>query len=322
MKLLITGATGVVGQALVELCHQNDIPVNYLTTSKEKITSEDNYRGFYWNPARREIDTQCFNGVTAIINLAGASISNRWTSSYKKLILESRVDSLQTLYGGLKQCDSSAIKTFISASAIGIYPDSLTNFYTEDQGIEATDFLGEVVKAWEQEANKFRTLQLEPAIVRIGLVLSNEGGALPEMTKPVKYFVGAGFGSGEQWQSWIHIRDLARMFLFIVSNELSGIYNGVAPNPVTNNKLIKEIAQQQKRPLFLPNIPKFLLKAILGEMSTILVASQRVSSRKIEKMGFSFKFQNICTALMELQGTSGNQKATVVSEEKEFVQEI
>lgn len=321
MKLLITGATGLVGQALVRLCHENDIAVNYLTTSKEKISNEDNYKGFYWNPATSEIDISCFDEVTGIVNLAGASISKRWSPSYKKQILESRVDSLRTLYEGLKQIDSGGIGSFVSASAIGIYPDSLTNFYTEDQAIEANDFLGEVVKSWEQKANKFRTLHLEPAIIRIGLVLSSEGGALPEMTKPVKYYAGAGFGSGVQWQSWIHIRDLARMFLYIISNQLSGIFNGVAPNPVTNNKLIKEIAQQQRRPLFLPNIPRFFLKTILGEMSTILFASQRVSSRKIEKMGFAFKFQNICIALKDLQGPSVNHESTLDSHEKEFVKE-
>lgn len=287
----------MVGSEIVRMCSKRDIQVNYLTTSKSKIVSKEGYKGFYWNPNANEIDLSCFNGVSAIINLAGASISKRWTNSYKETVLSSRINSLQTLKKGLSQIDRSSITSFVSASAMGIYPNSLSNFYAEDEQRVDDSFLGEVVKAWEDEADTFKEFDFSVAKVRIGLVLSQKGGALPEMAKPIKYYVGAPFGSGLQWQSWIHITDLARQFLYIIENELKGVYNGVGPNPVTNTKLVKEIAQVLDKPLFLPNIPKFVMKAVLGEMSYILFASQRVSSKKIEEEGFVFEFQNVCRAL-------------------------
>ena len=123
------------------------------------------------------------------------------------------------------------------------------------------------------------------------------------MAKPVKNYVGAAFGTGEQWQSWIHIEDLARLFLFAINKELKGIYNGVAPNPVTNSKLVKEIAEVLKKPFLLPNIPQFLMRLILGEMSYLLFVSQRVSSKKIEDEGFDFYYKNVCNALENLYQT-------------------
>ncbi|WP_276167677.1 TIGR01777 family oxidoreductase [Zobellia alginiliquefaciens] len=297
MRILITGATGLVGSAIVEQCHKNDIAVNYLTTRKSKITSEPKFQGYYWNPNKGEIDLECFNGVSAIINLAGATISKRWTSSYKKKIISSRVNSLRTLHTALNKVDSKGITSFVSASAIGRYPDSLSNFYTEDETEVDDSFLGEVVKIWENETDKFKSFGFNVAKVRIGLVMSCKGGALPEMAKPIKNYVGAAFGSGQQWQSWVHISDLARIFVFIVAHNLEGVYNGVGPNPVTNTKLVKEIAKVLDRPVILPNIPKVVMKIILGKMSYLLFASQRVSCKKIEEEGFNFVYPNVCVAL-------------------------
>jgi uncharacterized protein (TIGR01777 family) len=300
MKVLITGATGLIGNEIVALCHQRKLEVNFLTTSKDKLIQKENLKGYYWNPATAKIDLECFQGVSAIINLAGASISKRWTKSYKKEILSSRLDSLRTLYGALKKIDGSQIKSFVSASAVGIYPNSLTSLYDEDENKVDDSFLGAVVEAWEKEVDLFAEFGFTVAKIRIGLVMSAKGGALPEMSKPIKYGLGAAFGSGEQWQSWIHISDLAHIFIFVIENELQGIYNGVGPNPVTNSKLVREIAKVLDRPLILPNIPKFAMKALLGEMSYILFASQRVSSKKIEEEGFIFRYRNICLALQEI----------------------
>ncbi|TLP80438.1 TIGR01777 family oxidoreductase [Maribacter sp. ACAM166] len=300
MKVLITGATGLVGSELVSQCHEKGYTVNYLTTSKNKIVSDSNYQGYFWNPDTAEIDKECLNGVSVIINLAGASISKRWTEDYKKVILRSRINSLELLKITLQNTINHTVTSIVSASAIGIYPDSLSDYYTEDEKNVDDSFLGEVVVSWENKVDEFKPLGLTVAKVRIGLVMSNDGGALPEMTKPVKFFVGAAFGSGEQWQSWIHISDLAGIFLYAITNELEGIYNGVAPNPVTNNKLVKEIAKNLHRPLFLPNIPKFIMHTILGDMAYILFASQRVSSKKIEEEGYIFQYANICHALADI----------------------
>jgi len=297
MRILITGATGLIGSEIVTLCHQQNIAVNYLTTNKNKIKSKNNYQGFYWNPEVATIDAACFKGVTAIINLAGASISKRWTASYKEKILSSRINSLTTLRKALQQIDSTAITSFISASAIGIYPNSLTSYYKEEETQVDASFLGRITASWEEEICKFKQFHFNVSIVRVGLVLSLKGGALPEIIKPIKYFVGAPFGSGMHWQSWIHITDLSHIFLYVIKNKLEGIYNGVAPNPVTNIKLTKEVAQLLKRPLFLPNIPEFVMKIILGEMSYLLFSSQRVSSKKIQNKGFSFLYGSLYNAL-------------------------
>jgi uncharacterized protein (TIGR01777 family) len=240
-----------------------------------------------------------------IINLAGASISKSWTASYKQEVLNSRIETLNTLHQLLSESPAHQVTSFISASAIGIYPNSLDNYYEEKETDVDESFLGDVVAAWERKTDEFKALGITVSKVRIGLVMSSKGGALPEIAKPIKLYVGAAFGSGEQWQSWIHITDLARMFLFIAENGLKGVYNGVAPNPITNNKLVKEVAKILEKPLFLPNIPRFVMRTILGEMSYILFASQRVSSKKIEEEGFDFEYQNICNALEAIYEKSG-----------------
>ncbi|MGB6152552.1 MAG: TIGR01777 family oxidoreductase [Pricia sp.] len=324
MKVLITGATGLVGSEIVRQCQDRKIPVNYLTTSKDKIVTKADYHGFYWNPSSGEIDDKCFDGVTAIINLAGASISKRWTSSYKKTILSSRVNTIKTLHKAVKKqktlhrANYDGITSFVSASAIGVYPDSLSKYYTEAETAIDDSFLGEVVELWEKEADSFKDFDFSVAKVRIGLVMSDQGGALPELAKPIKNYVGAAFGTGEQWQSWIHISDLARIFLYTVENSLSGIYNGVGPNPVTNAKLVKEIAKVVDRPLFLPNIPKFVMHTVLGEMAYILFASQRVSCKKIEEEGFSFSYPNVCLALEQIYANEQERSASDAVYTKEY----
>lgn len=247
--------------------------------------------------------------MSAIINLAGASISKRWTSSYKKTIIASRVDSLKTLHKGLTRFGTDRIESFVSASAIGIYPSSLSDYYLEENQEIDDSFLGEVVEIWEKEADTFKSFNFPVAKIRIGLVLAKNGGALPEMAKPIRNYVGAAFGSGEQWQSWIHIKDLARIFMHTVENRLSGVYNGVAPNPISNGKLVKKIAEVLKKPLFLPNVPKFVLRMLLGEMSYILFSSQRVSSKKIEETDFLFLYTNICPALKAIYGINAKEKS-------------
>lgn len=301
MRVLITGATGLVGQEIVKLCHSKNILVNYLTTRKSKISKDHNYKGFYWNVDTREIDTNCFTDVDAIIHLAGASISKRWTDSYKKEIINSRVESTQLLIDTLKG-ESHNIKQVVSASAIGIYPDSLTNYYDQTHKTISNSFLGKVVHAWETAVDEFSKLDIKISKVRIGLVLSNKGGALKEIVKPIKFGAGAAFGSGEQWQSWIHIEDLARVFVFVLEHNLEGVYNGVAPNPVSNTELTKTATKVLKKPLILPNIPKFAMKLVLGEMHIILFESQRVSSKTLEDKGFVFEYNCLKPALENLLG--------------------
>lgn len=297
--VLITGATGLIGQEIVKICHDQNMNVHYLTTSKNKLTTTDNYKGFYWNPDTKEIDIFCFEGVDTIINLVGASISKRWTDSYKKEIITSRTETAQLLLDTIKS-NNFPIKQIVSASAIGIYPNSVTNYYEEDEPSVSASFLGQVVEQWEAVVDQFASAGIQLAKIRIGLVLSTKGGALPEIAKPIRLGLGAAFGSGEQWQSWIHIKDLARLFVFAVTNNLEGTYNGVAPNPVSNLELTKTVTKTLHKPLILPNIPKFAMKLVLGEMHILLFESQRVSASKIEETGFDFEYHHLEPALLDI----------------------
>lgn len=299
MRVLITGATGLVGKEITELLLKNGMKVNYLTTSKDKIQHQPNYRGYYWNPTEGIIDENCFIDVESVINLAGSNIAERWTQQYKEEIVESRTNAINLLYNALKN-NPNQVKNFVTASAIGVYPDSLSVTYSEDFTQFNDSFLSNVVVKWEEAANQIERLGIKVSKIRIGLVLSDQGGALLKMSKPIRMGFGAAFGSGKQWQSWIHIKDLAELFLFVLENQLSGIYNAVAPNPVTNGVLTKSISQILDVPIFLPNIPKFVLRLTLGEMHSLLFESQKVSSEKIEKEGFEFQFENLELALKNL----------------------
>jgi uncharacterized protein (TIGR01777 family) len=299
MTILITGATGLIGTHLAATCIEIGHVVHYLTTSKEKIDHKPNYKGFYWNPASGEIDKDAFNGVDSIVHLAGASIAKRWTKSYRKTIIDSRVKSAELLFNALES-EKHNVKQFISASGIGIYPASLTKLYSEEDTEVDDSFLGQVVVAWELAADRFKTLGIDVAKVRTGLVLAKHQGALPQLVRPIRLGLGAPLGSGKQWQSWIHIDDVARIYVAIIENEWEGIFNAVAPTPVTNKKLTHQVANILEVPCWLPNVPGFLLKLVLGRMSMLLLEGQLVSSKKLDALGFSFKYHNLEIALEDL----------------------
>jgi len=307
MVYLITGATGLVGQHIVKRCEQQNIVVHYLTTSKSKIKNTATCKGFYWDPTADYIDKEAFKGVSTIIHLAGANVAKRWTNSYKKEILDSRVVPTNLLKTVLTEIDHT-VSQFISASAIGIYEDSLIEFYSEESKCLGGNFLADVVKQWEAAVNQIADLGIAVAKIRIGVVLDSKEGALPKIAKPIKMYFGAAFAKGTQWQSWIHIHDLASLFMFVAQEKLTGVYNAVSPNAVTQNKLISSCAEVLSKPLWLPNIPKFVLRLMLGEMSTILLGSQRVDGSKIQEEGFLFEFPSLRKALQFLFSKEENFK--------------
>lgn len=299
MKVLITGATGLIGTELVSLLLQNGISVNYLTTSQKKIVNELNYNGFYWSPEQGLIDENCLMGVDSIINLAGANIAKRWTNSYKQEIIESRLLSSALLFKALKN-NPNQVKQIVTASGTSIYPNSDTIIYDENSTQVNDSFLGNVVVKWEESTDKFASLGLKVCKLRTGIVLSTKGGALVEMLKTIKLGLGSAFGSGKQIQSWIHIHDIAALYLFALKNDLEGVYNAVSPNPVTNQELTFTIAKVLKKPLFMPNIPKFVMKLMLGEMHELLFENRNLSAKKIEEKGFEFKYKTIDKALINI----------------------
>lgn len=296
-KILITGASGLIGQKLVQFYHQLGVTVYVLTRNKNSKAQGS----FYWNPATQEIDTKCFDGVGIIIHLAGAGIADkRWTHSYKQIILNSRVQSTKLLLNALKQTKHE-VKHLVSTSAIGYYSQNSPNLIDEDSEA-GNSFLANVCREWEQQAMSFSELGIPVAIVRVGLVLSRSGGMLKSIEMPTKLGVAAPFGKGNQMQSWIHIDDLVRLYAHICQFQLTGIYNGVAPEPVNNKEMLQQITKALHRPFFMPGIPKWCMQLLVGEMADLLYANQAVSSKKIAQKGFQFQYPNLHAALLNLYG--------------------
>ena len=298
MKLLITGATGLVGLKLTKELRSAGHQIHYLTTRESAIKNEADYKGFLWDVKSMSIEAACLEGVDTIIHLAGESVFQRWTDEAKDRIMSSRINSTELLINTLRD-NEHQVKHAITASAIGIYPNKWEGKpMTEDQVPPTADnFLGEVCVAWEDVGEQFKELGLKHSIVRIGIVLASKGGALEQMAKPVKLYAGAGFGNGKMWQSWVAIDDLVGIFRHISENELEGVYNGVAPNPERNRPLMETIGDVLDKPVFLPNVPAFMMKLMLGEMSATVLSSQYVSSEKIEQAGYKFELPNLKPAL-------------------------
>ncbi len=299
MKLLVTGATGLIGKNIIAMARKQNITVHFLTSRKQKLIYSDYLKGFYWNPEQDKIDGRCFEGVDTLIHLAGASISNPWTPENKKEIFESRVNSSRLLRKELYK-QKIKMKSIVCAGAIGIYPNSLDDVYDENSRLEEGNFLQKVTTAWEKESNTLKDYTKHLSILRIGLVLDKAGGLLSQLTLPIKLFSGTAFASGKQWQSWIHIKDLSRLFLTAIDEGWEGIYNAVSPNPVSQRSFVKAIGKALGRPVFLPNIPAFFIKMALGERSILVLGSQKVSAELILSKGFEFQFSFLPDALKDV----------------------
>ncbi len=299
MKLLVTGASGLIGKKILARCEELHINANFLTTRKKKLSHLRNHKGFYWDPKSGEIDEACFDGVDILIHLAGASISKTWTPKNKKEILESRVNGSRLLRKVLDE-KNIRLRNIICASAIGIYSDSLDETYDESSPLVGENFLQKVTSEWEVESKAMSNYTEHLSIFRIGLVLAKNGGLLSKLIFPIKLFLGTAFASGKQWQSWIHIEDLSMLFFTAINKSWEGTFNAVSPNPVQQKNLIKAIGKALGTTIFLPNIPALFLKMVLGERSILILASQKVSADSILSKGFVFKFPLLSQALDDL----------------------
>ncbi len=301
MKFLITGATGNIGSFLIDKILSTGFKVNYLTRNQTKIKKSPNLNGFLWNPNKQTIDQKCFEDVTHIVHLSGESISKRWTNKRKKNILSSRLLTTKLLFNSLSEYDSlSKIEHIVCASAIGIYESSYDKIYDEESICEGKTFLQQVVKKWEKELLNFKKLGISITIFRIGLVLSRKGGILKTLQIPTKFNIAAPIGDGNQYQSWIHEYDLSNMIMESIFNKLVGVYNAVSPNPVRQKKFVKLYAKSLNKISLPIPIPKFMIRLLFGEMSTLIFNSQYVSSKKIIDSGFIFRFLEIEEAFMNL----------------------
>ncbi|MEQ8362306.1 MAG: TIGR01777 family oxidoreductase [Cyclobacteriaceae bacterium] len=296
-NVLITGASGLVGTRLTSLLKQKDYQVSHLSRSSSKGPIPT----FVWDVQAGSIEDGAMNEVDTIVHLAGAGIADkRWSDSRKQEILESRTKSSELLYQTLKQSEHN-VKTFVSASAIGIYGDAGPEkiFAEEDQ--PADDFLADVVKQWEHSVTQLESLGIRVVKIRIGILLSEKGGALAEMIKPIKWGVGSPLGSGKQLMSWIHIDDACQIFIKAIEDKsMQGVYNAVAPTPTTNQGMTVAIAKALGKPLWAPNVPGFVLKLILGEMSDLVLKGSHVSAKKIQSTGFDFEHPDLDRALEDL----------------------
>ncbi len=256
---------------------------------------------YSWNVQTGVMDPRALEGVDALVHLAGAGIADRpWTKRRKQEILESRTRSTALLVSALQKMPHQ-VKTVICASAIGYYGfGGDAEIFTEEHP-PANDFLASVVTAWETEADRFKNLGVRLVKMRIGIVLSAQGGALKEMMRPVKWGLGAPLGNGNQYMSWIHINDLCRMFLWALEQEkLQGVFNAVSPNPVTNREFTRAVARALYKKIWLPPVPEVVIRLLLGEMADLVLKGSRVSAQKVLQHGFRFEYPEIQQAVNNL----------------------
>lgn len=296
--VLITGGSGLIGSRLTHYLKNTGYNITHLSRSRK---GDEKIKTFTWDLEQEEIEMEALTTADYIIHLAGANLADkRWTEKRKKIIIGSRTKTAGLLLKKLANAEHK-VKAFISASGIGIYGSEIKGQELDEHSPSGEDFLSEVTLKWEEAVNKISTLGIRVVKIRTGLVLSTEGGALPKLMIPVKFGVGAALGSGKQVYSWIHIEDLCRIYHQAIVNEsMQGPINAVAPHPVTNQEFTRSLARILKRPLLLPNIPRIILKIILGELATAVLGGSRVSSGKIQDLGFKFKYNNIDAALTQL----------------------
>ncbi|MFT2010093.1 TIGR01777 family oxidoreductase [Pontibacter sp. 13R65] len=293
-KILITGGSGLIGSRLSEMLIDQGYEVAHLSRNPDKFS---NYKSFKWDIKHPHIDDSAITWADYVVHLSGAGITDeKWTEEHKKEILDSRVNSAHLLFSCLQKTKHH-VKGFIAASGIGIYGNSGEQLMSEES-MYGDDFLAEVCKAWEGATWKVKDLGLRTVIFRTGIVLSTKGGALPQLARPVKLMAGAPLGTGKQYMSWIHIDDACRLYIKAIEDtQFEGVYNAVAPNPVTNTQFTKQLAEVMHRPLVLPKVPAFALSLLLGEMSGVVLGGQRVSANKVLQTGFTFEYSQLKEAL-------------------------
>ena len=238
--------------------------------------------------------------VDAFVNLAGVSLNDgRWTKKQKKVIYTSRMDATLEIVRIMEALQKKP-NVLVNASAVGIYPTSTINTYTESFTDYATDFLGWTVHDWERHAKRAENLGVRVALARFGVILGSESGALPSMLLPYKIYVGGTIGSGEQWLSWIHVEDAARALYFAITNEeISGAFNVTAPNPKRMKEFGQTISQVMSRPHWMP-VPSFAMQLALGEQSMLVLEGQHVLPTILEEQNFEFQFLHLKEALEDL----------------------
>lgn len=295
MKILITGGTGLIGSNLCKILitEYKNIAISILTRNNKFVDNSSISQIKYidnFNNLDKDFDI--------IINLAGEPLNKgRWTKSKKAKIFSSRIDTTKNLIEYLRTVNKKP-ELLISGSAIGFYGNSQTEIFTEDSKITGDDFTHKLCSEWEKAANEVINLGIRVVNLRTGIVLAKEGGILKEMILPFKLGLGCQIGNGNAWMSWIHIKDLCNIIMYIIKNKnIEGPVNATSPNPLSNKNFSKILAQTFKKPMFL-TMPSFIVKIIFGEMGeTLLLNGQRVLPNKITNAGYSFEFSDLKKSL-------------------------
>lgn len=289
-KVLITGGTGLVGSRLTELLLEKNHEVVILSRNPKEQNE------FKWDIKNDFIDDKAFENIDYIIHLAGAGIADeRWSDKRKKVIIDSRIETANLLFKKVKELNLN-LKGFVSASGSGYYGAVTSDKIFKETDKPGNDFLGEVCQKWEDAAHQFKALKVPVTILRTGIVLSKTGGALEKIKTPII----SPLGSGNQYLPWIHIDDLAEMYIYTIENNIEGVFNAVAPEHHTSKTFSKALAKNINRPFIGVNVPSFSLKLMFGDMSQILLKGSRLSSKKIEKNGYPFRFKTLNKALSNL----------------------
>ena len=297
--VLITGGTGSIGRRLTTLLQEAGYQVSLLSRSKKTMPNVTVYQ---WDVQKGHIDPQAIATADHIVHLAGEGVADeRWTDTRKDEIINSRVQSTELLAQALRK-NKHSVKSFVGASAIGIYGADTGDRPLTETSEGATDFLAQVVRVWERTEDQIAALGIRTVKIRIGVVLMADGGALPKLAQPIRLGAGAPIGSGQQYISWIHLDDLCRVIIQgLIDDSWQGVYNGVAPNPVTNETMTRTIAQVLHRPLLLPNIPTFAIKLLYGEMASVVTGGNYVLNKRItNETSFQYQYSNLTRALEEL----------------------
>lgn len=295
-NILISGATGLVGQHLIPLLQRQGHHIRALVRKETTISGVQTY---VWDVEQQYAPLEAFENIDTIIHLAGAGIADRrWTNARKKQLIDSRVASAQLLYKCAQQC-KAPLKTFITASAVGYYGDRGEEFLTEDSNA-GKDFLAKCCLEWEKAAKIGISLGVRVVQIRLGLILSKAGGVLQTLEKPIHYYVGAPLGNGKQWMPWIHLTDVVRIFIKAVTDErMFGPYNACAPSPVNNKIFTQTLAKKLNRPCWPFQVPAFILKLILGERSILPLMSSNIIQDKLPTIGFTYQYVKLENALDE-----------------------
>lgn len=303
MNVLITGGSGLVGTRLTEILIVRGFTVSHLTRNVEdKMVGGKSVKTFLWDIKNGTIDENALLEADYLVHLAGAGIADEnWSDERKKEIIESRTKSIDLIVSKLKTLPHRLI-SFVSASGIGYYGADTGNEHIIEQHPADNDFVADCCIQWEAAADEIQALGIRTVKLRTGIVLSEKGGALPRLTQPVRWGVGAALGTGKQWQSWIHLDDLCEMYIkSLTDKQMTGAYNAVAPNPVTNHDLTKISAQVLKRPFWMPNVPAFALKLVFGEMANVVLGGNYVLNQRIkQETDFDYKFIDVRKALADL----------------------